>query len=165
MCRAAALLQLLGRWVSEEDSESYASAAGLINPGSMATHGSNFRLKETGVYYASLPEVSLKLDRQLYSLLKVSIKGTKQNLLKQVSFPSYVQAMIVLYKHATTDAGFLTLTRLKAFPCGIRPTQSLYCSAQGGDFVNTTLIKIVLLYVPIILTLTLLLIREIGETW
>ena len=43
-----------------EDSESYASAAGLINPGSMATHGSNFRLKETGVYYASLP------DRQLY---------------------------------------------------------------------------------------------------
>ena len=78
--------------------ESYASAPDLINPGSRS-HGSNFRLKETGVYYSSLPEVSLKLDRQLYSLLKVSIKGTKQNLLKQVSFPSYVQGMIVLHRH------------------------------------------------------------------
>ena len=34
----------------EEDSESYASAPGVFNPGSRATHDSNFRLKETGFY-------------------------------------------------------------------------------------------------------------------
>jgi hypothetical protein len=39
------------------------------------------------------------LDGMLYNVLKMNVKGTKNEMLRHVSFPSYVQGMCVLYKH------------------------------------------------------------------
>ena len=39
------------------------------------------------------------LDGMLYNVLKMNVKGSKNEMLRHVSFPSYVQGMCVLYKH------------------------------------------------------------------
>ena len=64
-----------------------------------ATTGSTFTLGVHKIAYKDLPLAALKLDALLYNIFKLSIKGSKQALLQNVTFPSYVQAVIVLVKH------------------------------------------------------------------
>ena len=39
------------------------------------------------------------LGGMLYNVLKMNVKGSKNEMLRHVAFPSYVQGMCVLYKH------------------------------------------------------------------
>ena len=79
----------------EEDDNASVNATCV---GSAAT-GSTFTLGVHKIAYKDLPPAALKLDALLYNIFKLSIKGSKQALLQNVSFPSYVQAVIVLVKH------------------------------------------------------------------
>jgi len=49
--------------------------------------------------YADFSAAEKALDDMLYNILKTNVKGTKNEMLRHVSFPSYVQGMCVLYKH------------------------------------------------------------------
>jgi hypothetical protein len=50
------------------------------------------------VAYKDLPLAARKLDAVLYNNFKLSIMGSKQTLSQSVTFPSYVQTVIVLVK-------------------------------------------------------------------
>lgn len=58
-----------------------------------------FSLGQHHTAYANLPKEAKRLDATLYNIFKLCIKGSKQALVQCVSFPSYVQAAIVLVKH------------------------------------------------------------------
>ena len=64
-----------------------------------ASSGSAFSLGTDSAVYNDLPVAARTLDAMLYNIFKMSIKGSKQSLLQCVTFPSYVQAVIVLVKH------------------------------------------------------------------
>ena len=49
--------------------------------------------------YADFTAEEKALDGMLYNVLKMNVKGTKNEMLRHVSFPSYVQGMCVLFKH------------------------------------------------------------------
>ena len=59
----------------------------------------NFSLGTHSVPYSEMSGEARALDAMLYNMFKMSVRGTKQQLLTCVSFPSYVQAVIVLTKH------------------------------------------------------------------
>ena len=69
-----------------------------VDVGSAST-GSAFSLGTHSVAYNELPLAARTLDAMLYNIFKMSIKGLKQALLQCATFPSYVQAVIVLVKH------------------------------------------------------------------
>jgi hypothetical protein len=50
--------------------------------------------------FFDLPEAARQLDATLYSVLKMCVKGCKRILLDCTSFPSYVQGMCILARHA-----------------------------------------------------------------
>lgn len=50
--------------------------------------------------YWDLPKDVLALDAVLYNVLKMCVNGFKRILLDCVSFPSYIQGICVLYRHA-----------------------------------------------------------------
>jgi len=89
---------------SEEDADgdSASNTAMPKSPGistSSAASGSHFTLGVHHTAYQDLSDGAKSLDAMLYNILKMSIKGSKQALLKSVTFPSYVQAVCVLAKH------------------------------------------------------------------
>jgi hypothetical protein len=57
-------------------------------------------LAATGTNYFDLPAGAQTLDAQLYNVLRMAVKGGKRVLLECVQFPSYVQAICVLFRHA-----------------------------------------------------------------
>ena len=57
-------------------------------------------LQEAGSSYWELGDEVLALDATLYNVLKMSVKGGKSILLDCVQWPSYIQAMCILYKHS-----------------------------------------------------------------
>ena len=61
--------------------------------------GGTFSLGHCPFKYSDLTAKSRTLDTQLYNILKMNVKGTKNSLLPCVSFPSYVQAVCVLSEH------------------------------------------------------------------
>ena len=61
--------------------------------------GSHFTLGSHSVRYADLPDEAKELDRTLYNIIRLNVKGSKQQLLICVTFPSYVQAVLILDKH------------------------------------------------------------------
>ena len=96
---------------SQDDSSSQAQTIGGLEfgleslsmaMGSMPTEPTqtttSFELTPVGNYW-QLPEEARKLDALLYNVMRTGITGSKAVLLNCVSFPSYVQAMCVLYKH------------------------------------------------------------------
>ena len=54
--------------------------------------------------YRELPAESIKLDAELFPLLQQVVAGTKSTLLVHVNRPSYVQGMLILYKHIEISA-------------------------------------------------------------
>ena len=78
-----------------------AGAAGedSLSSTSPSSYSSINTLQSMGNKYNDLPEESRKLDPLLYNILLMNVKGVKNSLLHCVSFPSYVQARIVLHKH------------------------------------------------------------------
>ena len=60
---------------------------------------SAFSLGKSKLPYHMLDEKTIALDNMLYNILRLNVKGTKCELLASVMYPSYVQGMIVLYKH------------------------------------------------------------------
>ena len=83
---------------AEDDSASVNATVASAAVGSAST-GSTFTLGKHSVAYKDLPLAALKLDAILYNIFKLSIRGSKQTLLQSATFPSYVQAVIVLAKH------------------------------------------------------------------
>ena len=72
------------------------------SPGRQSGTGSRasaFTLGRSRVLYDQLPDETLALDSMLYNILRLNIKGSKVELLSNVMYPSYVQGMIILYKH------------------------------------------------------------------
>ena len=59
----------------------------------------HFSLGTHSVTYDDLPAEARSLDGLLYNVICMNIRGTKQQLLSCVTFPSYVQAVCVLSKH------------------------------------------------------------------
>ena len=57
-------------------------------------------LNSSGRSYWDMHESALKLDALLFNVLRMSVKGSKKVMLECVQFPSYVQAICVLYKHS-----------------------------------------------------------------
>jgi len=87
---------------------------------SMVSGGSgHFSLGKHWEAYVDLPEAVKELDRQLFSILKMNIKGTKQAMLASVTFPSYVQGVCILWKYMGMSrmqrlmAAFTTLDDIK----------------------------------------------------
>jgi hypothetical protein len=74
------------------------TTAGAPSIASHVTLGSH-QLFRAGSYY-DLPQGALELDKTLYNVLKMCVKGSKRVLIECVSFPSYVQAVIILSRHA-----------------------------------------------------------------
>jgi hypothetical protein len=69
-------------------------------PGSSATPGVGRRdLQKAPTAYRDLPDRSKQLDRLLYNVLKMIVKGSKASMLDCVMKPSYVQGVIVLINH------------------------------------------------------------------
>ena len=81
---------------AEDDSASVNVASAAV---SSAITGSTFTLGTHSVAYHDLPAAAKTLDAMLLSIFKLSIKRSKQALLQCVTFPSYVQAVIILVKH------------------------------------------------------------------
>jgi hypothetical protein len=77
-----------------EDAASTASAAVTS-----ITAGSHFSLGQSSIPYADFPDGAKELDALLYNVLRMNVRGTKSALLDNVTFPSYIQGMIVLDKH------------------------------------------------------------------
>lgn len=71
----------------------------MIGSSRSAASGATFSLGSCPFKYSDLSDESRNLDAQLYNILKMNVKGTKNALLSCVSFPSYVQAVCVLSKH------------------------------------------------------------------
>ena len=63
------------------------------------TAGSHFALGQSSVPYADFPDGAKELDANLYNVLRMNVRGSKAALLDNVTFPSYMQGMIVLDKH------------------------------------------------------------------
>ena len=83
---------------AEDDSASVNATVASAAVGS-ATTGGTFTLGVHETAYKDLPAAARKLDAIFYNIFKLSIRGSKQALLQSVTFPSYVQAVIVLVKH------------------------------------------------------------------
>ena len=90
---------LLSEPAAAEDDNASVNATCVSAAVGSATTGSSFKLGVHKTPYKELPIAALKLDALLYNIFKLSIKGSKQALLQNVTFPSYVQAVIVLVKH------------------------------------------------------------------
>ena len=67
---------------------------------SSSTGSATSALRQTGRNYFDLHPAALALDGQLYNVLRMAIKGGKTILLECVQFPSYIQAICVLYRHS-----------------------------------------------------------------
>ena len=61
--------------------------------------GSLFTTGEHPLKYSDLSEQTKQLDGLLYNVLRMNVKGSKHSLLASVTFPSYVQAILILDKH------------------------------------------------------------------
>ena len=106
--------------VVEDDSASVNATVASTAVGS-ANPGGTFTLGTRSVAYRDLPLAARKLDAMLYSIFKLSIKGSKQALLQSVTFPSYVQAVIVLVKH-------MDISRMSRIGHAFSGLQNLYFS-------------------------------------
>ena len=82
----------------EDNSASVNATVASAAVGSANT-SSTFTLGTHSVAYKDLPLAARKLDAVLYNIFKLSIRGSKETLLQSVTFPSYVQPVIVLVKH------------------------------------------------------------------
>ena len=58
-----------------------------------------FDLKPAPMPYSQLPEKSKALDKTMFNVLSLNLKGSKAALLSCVQSESYVQAVCVLYRH------------------------------------------------------------------
>jgi hypothetical protein len=67
---------------------------------STSSASSRSTLKEAGLNYWDLGAEVLALDATLYNVLKMVVKGGKAILLDCVEWPSYIQAMCILFKHS-----------------------------------------------------------------
>ena len=56
-------------------------------------------LRPSRTKYADFKAEEKALDSMLYNVLVMNVKGAKNEMLRHVAFPSYVQGMCVLYKH------------------------------------------------------------------
>ena len=61
--------------------------------------GSLFTSGQHSIRYSDLSEDTKQLDALLYNVLRMNIRGSKVSLLSSVTFPSYVQAILILDKH------------------------------------------------------------------
>ena len=81
--------------------------------------GSHFALGQSSIRYADFPREAKELDGLLYNILRMNVKGTKHCILDNVTFPSYIQGMIVLDKHMNISrmdrvmAAFTTFNTIK----------------------------------------------------
>lgn len=75
---------------------------------------SAFQMHSAGTPYKGLSKESRTLDSMLYNVLRVNVKGSKNALLSCVKFPSYVQAICVLYKHMDISRNDRKLRALEA---------------------------------------------------
>jgi hypothetical protein len=80
------------------EAETSAAASSVSNVTSH-TAGSHFALGQSSVPYADFPDGAKELDANLYNVLRMNVRGSKAALLDNVTFPSYMQGMIVLDKH------------------------------------------------------------------
>ena len=83
---------------AEADDHETISVSGNMS-GSEGRAGGTVSLGTHHTSYADLPQASKTLDALLYNIVRMSIKRSKQAVLKCATFPSYVRAVIVLVKH------------------------------------------------------------------
>ena len=88
----------IGRQRQKESQDEEAESTRVTTPGSSKSE-SYFRASKS---YGSLSAEAKVLDNHIYSLMQMYITGTQSKLLNYVTFPSYVQASIVLNKHSTS---------------------------------------------------------------
>ena len=82
-----------------DDEDDYDDAKSHASRSSSRTFGGDFSLKRAKIPYRDMSTESKELDRLMYNVLSMNLKGCQSHLLKSVSFPSYVQAVILLYRH------------------------------------------------------------------
>jgi hypothetical protein len=101
---AAAIMAELRRAMASPAGDASSTASDGNNTTAAAptvSSGSHFSLGQSRVAYCDFefPHEARDLDSMLYNILRMNVKGTKQALLDNVTFPSYIQGMIVLDKH------------------------------------------------------------------
>ena len=84
---------------AEAESAESAAAASSVSNVTSHTAGSHFALNQSSIPYADFPDGAKELDANLYNVLRMNVRGSKAALLDNVTFPSYMQGMIVLDKH------------------------------------------------------------------
>ena len=84
----------------EEDEENAQSGVEEVasHTGVPATPGGR-SLCRSSKRYSGFTAEEKALDAMLYNVIRMNVKGSKNEMLRHVSFPSYVQGMCVLYKH------------------------------------------------------------------
>jgi hypothetical protein len=83
------------------DTSSVATPGAGTGPASAIGSGNTgyLTLGQHHLAFSDLPQESRELDAMLYNVLLMNVKGSKNGLLLSVTFPSYIQGMIILHKH------------------------------------------------------------------
>ena len=83
------------------DTSSVATPGAGTGPASAAVSGNTgyLTLGQHHLAFSDLQQESRELDAMLYNVLLMNVKGSKNGLLLSVTFPSYIQGMIILHKH------------------------------------------------------------------
>ena len=81
-----------------EKGDSGDSGSGIVQTTSSG-RGSGRALNKAAKTLDEMDAKVQEFDQLLYNILSMNVKGTKNELLRHVSFPSYVQGMCILSKH------------------------------------------------------------------
>ena len=85
--------------VDIEADEADSTSANITVTSTTTSTQSFLLLPAANIKYKDLPHDAIQLDHMLYSILRSNVKGSKNDLLRSVTFPSYIQGIIVLTKH------------------------------------------------------------------
>ena len=95
--------------------------------GSTSHSSAHFTLGEHHTKYEALGDDVKILDMTLHNVLKMVVKGSKNMLLTSMTFPSYVQGVILLYKH-------MSMSRLQRMMSAFRAMDDLSFTGNVGLF-------------------------------
>ena len=108
-----------------QDDPDFATKAPVAT-GSMDISGGNFTVGTHHTLHLDLSQEAKTLDSLLYNIFKMSIKGTKQALVQCITFPSYVQVVIVLVKLQLKHMDMWDISRMRCILYGFDKLENLY---------------------------------------
>ena len=126
----AAELQAAATAAATARDEAKAALLALDSADAASSSSGVFSLGAHGTKYDDLTAESKALDSLLYNVLRCNVKGSKNSLLACVTFPSYVQGIVVLSKH-------MELSRMERIMTAFGEMDKLAYSGNVHQFQST----------------------------